>query len=79
MHKLKLKIQIENPDIIYQSIKPEIESAPSKKSSIKIKKKPNQIYLIIKSKTITSFRAAMNSWLRWIKVAEESNKIGKKD
>lgn len=79
MHELKIEIPTNQPKTIYESIKPELKSSPSKKSKINLKKQKNSITLSIQSRDVSSFRAAMNSWLRWIQVAEESTEINKKD
>lgn len=78
MHQLELEIPIKEPKKIYESIKPELTSSPTKESTINIKKQQNSLFLEIKSKNLPSFRAAMNSWLRWIQVAKKTSEIKKK-
>ncbi|PTD93836.1 hypothetical protein C9439_05495 [archaeon SCG-AAA382B04] len=79
MHTLDISIPTKKPEVIKKSLEPELKSSPTKKSEIKIEKQKNQIKLKIKSRELSSFRAAMNSWLRWIQVAQESSQIKKKD
>ncbi len=78
MHTLNINVPTKKPEIIYYALKPELKSSPTKKSEIKLKKHKDSIELFIKSKEISSFRAAMNSWLRWIQVAKKSTQIKKK-
>lgn len=68
----EFQIQLEDEKtahIIYKAIKPEIENSPSTRSKMKIKLEDNLILLKIESKDSTAFRAAINSTLRWIKLA----------
>jgi len=66
----EFQIQLEEAaHIIWKAIKPEIENSPSTRSKMKIKLEDDTIILKIESKDSTAFRAAMNSTLRWIKLA----------
>jgi len=72
MIQSEVEIQMEDKktaDIIWNAIKPEIENSPSNRSKMEMKLKDKTIILKIKSKDATAFRAAINSTLRWIKLA----------
>ena len=64
--------------IIWKAIKPEIENSPSTRSKMKMKREDKIITLKIESKDSTAFRAAMNSTLRWIKLAYDIIKLAKR-
>ncbi|RZN63070.1 KEOPS complex subunit Pcc1 [Methanonatronarchaeum sp. AMET6-2] len=72
MQKLTLNYKTNQPETTYKAIKPELQDSPSRRSQIKIQKNKNTIKLKIKSKDKTSLRAATNSWLRWIMIADET-------
>ncbi|MBC7100380.1 KEOPS complex subunit Pcc1 [Methanothermobacter tenebrarum] len=76
----EFQIQLEEAaHIIWKAIKPEIENSPSTRSKMKIKLEDDTIILKIESKDSTAFRAAMNSTLRWIKLAYDIIKLEKGD
>ena len=60
-------------EIVLKSINPEINNKIPK-TNAQIKKDKNRIYLNIYSEDTSSLRAAINSYLRWIKTALEINK-----
>ncbi len=57
--------------MFFESIEPETFSPPSYRSRSKILYKKNSIEIIIDSKDRTSFRAALNSFLRFISMLIE--------
>ncbi|BDH79649.1 MAG TPA: hypothetical protein GXX31_02755 [Methanothermobacter sp.] len=78
----EFQIQLEDEKtahIIWEAIKPEIENSPSTRSKMKIKLEDKTILLKIESRDSTAFRAAMNSTLRWIKLAYDIIKLEKGD
>jgi len=56
-------------NIIWNAVKPEIKNSPSNRSEMEMRLKDKTITLRIKSRDSTAFRAAINSTLRWIKLA----------
>ncbi len=56
--------------IIYSVLKPELVSAPSDRASVEFTRRKNEIELGIKAADAASFRAALNSYMRWIIVSE---------
>ncbi|MFH1774460.1 MAG: KEOPS complex subunit Pcc1 [Methanobacteriota archaeon] len=55
--------------IIYSVLKPELASAHSNKASVDFTRRKNEIGLEIKAADAASFRAALNSYMRWIIVS----------
>lgn len=55
--------------IIYSVLKPELVSAPSDRASVDFTRRKNEIELGIKATDAASFRAALNSYMRWIIVS----------
>ena len=55
--------------IIYNALKLELLSAPSDRASAKFTHKKKGIELGIKAADAASFRAALNSYMRWIMVS----------
>lgn len=56
---------------VYESLRPELQAAPSERSRIKLTTEGGLLKLFIEAEDIISLRAALNTWLRLIKIAEE--------
>ncbi|MCD6484545.1 MAG: hypothetical protein J7L47_05475 [Candidatus Odinarchaeota archaeon] len=72
--KAKVEIDFENPAIaksIFEAIKPEENAVPSKRAVTKILLENTKIFLLIDATDTVILRAAINSYLRLIKVAQE--------
>lgn len=72
--KAKIEFDFENPVVarnIFEAIKPEENSVPSKRAVTKILLDNTKIFLIIDASDTVILRAAINSYLRLIKVAQE--------
>ena len=72
--KAKIEIDFENSVVarnIFEAIKPEENSVPSKRVVTKILLENTKIFLIIDASDTVILRAAINSYLRLIKVAQE--------
>jgi len=72
--KAKVEIDFENHAIaksIFEAIKPEENSVPSKRAVTKILLENTKIFLLIDATDTVILRAAINSYLRLIKVAQE--------
>ena len=61
--------------IIYDSIILEFDTAPDYRSSMTIDLKGNKILIDIDAEDSTSFRASVNSAIKWIKLALEINNL----
>jgi KEOPS complex subunit Pcc1 len=67
-------IDLDNPlqaELVLDSVMPEIQSSPSERSSMDINVKGSSICLRIISNDAASFRASLNSSLRWILLSLE--------
>ncbi len=70
----EFEIEFENSrdaEIVIESIKPEIDGSPSDRTSVRVDINDNVLKIFIKAKDSTSFRASLNSYLRWIKLSKE--------
>lgn len=56
--------------IIYSVLRPELISAPSDRASVEFTRRKNEIELGIKAADAASFRAALNSYMRWIMLSK---------
>ena len=70
----EIEIQFEDPEeakIVLGAIKPEINGFPSDRTSVKVNVHDSTLKIIIDAQDAASFRASMNSYLRWIKLSKE--------
>jgi KEOPS complex subunit Pcc1 len=61
--------------IIYDAIILEFETAPDFRSSMTVELDGSEILIDIDAEDSTSFRASVNSAIKWIKLALEINKL----
>ncbi|GAB6054756.1 KEOPS complex subunit Pcc1 [Methanobacterium movens] len=52
--------------VIFDSISPELESSPSSRATMKMDREGSTLYLKIHARDAPSFRASLNSSIRWI-------------
>ena len=74
--KAEFKIKFENSaeaEVVLRSIEPELQTAPSDRSSIKVNLDGDTLKLIIDAEDTPSLRASVNSYLRWIILSCEVN------
>ena len=72
--KSDIAIEFENPKqakIIYDSIILEFETAPDYRSSMSLTLDESKLLIRIDAKDSTSFRASVNSAIKWIKLSLE--------
>lgn len=62
-------------EIIYDAIILEFETAPDFRSSMTIELEGSRILINIDAEDSTSFRASVNSAIKWIKLALEINNL----
>ena len=62
-------------EIVYESILLEFETAPDFRSSMTLKRDGSNILIDIDAQDATSFRASVNSAIKWIKLALEINNL----
>jgi KEOPS complex subunit Pcc1 len=76
--KAEFKIKFDSLDeakLVLKSIEPEIQTAPSEKSSVKINLDGKTLKLIIDAEDTPSLRASVNSYFRWITLSHEVNSL----
>lgn len=76
--KSDIAIEFENQKqakIIYESIILEFETAPDYRSSMSLTLDESRILIIIDAEDSTSFRASVNSAIKWIKLSLEINNL----
>lgn len=70
----EIEIEFENPEeakIVLGSIKPEINGSPSDRTVVNVNVQESKLKMVIHAQDTTSFRASVNSYLRWIKLSKE--------
>lgn len=76
--KSDIAIEFENQKqakIIYESIILEFETAPDYRSSMSLTLDESRILIRIDAEDSTSFRASVNSVIKWIKLSLEINNL----
>lgn len=76
--KSDIAIEFENQKqakIIYESIILEFETAPDYRSSMSLTLDESKILIRIDAEDSTSFRASVNSAIKWIKLSLEINNL----
>ena len=68
---------IEDAEIILKVLKPEIRTSPSERSFTLIKRIDKELIMKINAVDATSFRAAVNSYLRWVMLSYNVLKLKK--
>ena len=58
--------------IIYEALKPETESSPTPRSKVRIERDGRLLTLTFKASDTTALRAAVNSYLRWIMLVDDT-------
>ncbi|MEZ5336145.1 MAG: KEOPS complex subunit Pcc1 [Methanolobus sp.] len=57
---------------IYRSLKPELESQVTDRSSVEMKTEGESLLLTVRSDDLVAMRSTLNTWLRLIQVAAET-------
>ncbi|MDI6639546.1 MAG: KEOPS complex subunit Pcc1 [Methanocellales archaeon] len=65
----EFEIELEHADIVYNSLLPELRNTLSQRSNISLALEGGTIKLKVEADDIVSLRAALNTWLRLIKIA----------
>jgi KEOPS complex subunit Pcc1 len=61
--------------VVLKTIEVELKTAPSERSSVTASLDGNVLYLTIDAQDTPSFRASLNSYLRWIILSHEIQKL----
>jgi len=69
-----LIFEIDEPDAVYEALVPESEDKVQR-SEIHLEMCPEGIRLSVKSEDVVSLRAALNTWIRLVKIAWEMVKV----
>lgn len=76
--KAEFEIKFDNhweAEIILKSLEPEVDTSPSQRSSTNFKLVSNILKIEINAADATSLRAAVNSYLRWIRLSHDIIKL----
>jgi len=66
-------------EVVLGAVLPEEASVPSRRTRVRMRRKGREIDLRIEAKDSTSMRAAINSYLRWMILAEKIARIAGDD
>ncbi|KZX12676.1 KEOPS complex subunit Pcc1 [Methanobrevibacter filiformis] len=62
---------LEESQLVYKSVINEVKTSPDYRSKLNLAIKDNFIHITIDSQDMTSFRASINSIIKWIKLSLE--------
>lgn len=84
LENVNMEFQIEfehskDAEIILKALEVEIASSPSLRSSADFNLADNKLSINIAAEDVTSLRASINSYLRWIMLSFDIIKLGKKN
>lgn len=74
----EIEIEFDNKKqakIIYNAVSLEFKTSPDYRSNLNLKLKDNKIIITINAEDATSFRASINSAIKWIKLSQEINEL----
>ena len=77
MIRAEAAIRIELPSeeqakIVMRALRPEIESSPTRRSEVEIGLDGRKVLLRFKAEDTTALRASVNSYIRWVKLIEDT-------
>jgi KEOPS complex subunit Pcc1 len=72
MHSISVEIEL-GPQAarVYESLKPELQAIPSERSRASLDISGEKLLLSVVAEDVVSLRAAVNTWLRLIKIADD--------
>jgi KEOPS complex subunit Pcc1 len=56
---------------VYESLVPELQEVPSERSKITLEQSGGMLHLFVAAEDLVSMRAAINTWLRLIRISED--------
>ncbi len=56
----------QDAEAVMSALRPEVISAPSKRSAVELEKHGETLSLTVRASDISGMRAALNSYLRWL-------------
>jgi KEOPS complex subunit Pcc1 len=66
---------VQDAEIVIKSLQPEIVTSPSSRSSTDFNLKDKTLTINIQAVDVTSLRASVNSYLRWIMLSHDIMKL----
>ncbi|MBI2543172.1 MAG: hypothetical protein HYW24_03230 [Candidatus Aenigmarchaeota archaeon] len=74
MYEATLKLKCSHPDIVKQSLEPDIKNDETVETQLTAEK--DFLVIVIKSKKLNYLKAVMNSYMSLVNMLEEVDKIG---
>ncbi len=72
MHTLSVEFDLgPRARMVYESLGPELQAIPSERSKVSLELSGGVLHLSVAAEDIVSLRAAVNTWLRLIRIAED--------
>jgi KEOPS complex subunit Pcc1 len=72
MHTLLVEFELGRlTQPVFESLRPELQALPSERSKVSLEQSGDTLKLFVVAEDIVSLRAAINTWLRLIKIAED--------
>ncbi len=56
---------------VFEALRPELQALPSERSKVSLEQSGDTLKLFVVAEDVVSLRAAINTWLRLIKIAED--------
>jgi tRNA threonylcarbamoyladenosine modification (KEOPS) complex Pcc1 subunit len=71
--RAELVVKTERPEVVAGALSPELaERIP--RTKVSVEKRAGEVAIVIEAEDQTALRAALNSYIRWTNVAEETAK-----
>ena len=72
MHTLSVEFELGRlAQPAFESLRPELQAIPSERSKVSLELSGDTLKLFVVAEDVVSLRAAINTWLRLIKIAED--------
>ncbi|CAJ37259.1 KEOPS complex subunit Pcc1 [Methanocella arvoryzae] len=72
MHTLSVEFELGSmASSVYQTLRPELQAIPSERSKVSLEQSGDTLKLFVVAEDVVSLRAAINTWLRLIKISED--------
>jgi KEOPS complex subunit Pcc1 len=68
---------MDDPEAVYRSILPELESTVTDRSSVDVEVRDSSLVMRVSSDDIISMRSTLNTWLRLVQIAHDVCVVGK--
>jgi KEOPS complex subunit Pcc1 len=75
LNEAHFEVELSNAEFVYKALLPEMEK--TRRAEVSIKKSGKKILLSIKAEDKIMLRAAINTWLRNLKIAQEMVEIAR--